>query len=312
MAEIDAQIAAIRQFNRFYTRIIGVLRDVMMQSDFPLAEARVIHEVGKAQPVAARTLTETLDMDRGQLSRIVQRLTDAGVLSGLPDPEDGRATLLSLTEAGEVACADLNARSDGAAREILTQLSASDRRSLVAAMHDISRLLGDAARGPIVLRSPRIGELGWLIHRQAALYNQEQGWNGKFEALIARIYAEYEEAVDTPPKALWVAEQDGAIVGSIFILPAPDRPGVAQLRMLYVEPSARGQGLGHTLVDQAVRFSRQSGYQRISLWTQNCLVAARTVYQRAGFKLVAEERHHSFGTDLNGQYWELELDNEMT
>lgn len=302
-------IAQIRAFNRFYTRIIGLLEEGMHQSPHSLAEARVIYELGKRGSASASVIAGGLDMDRGQMSRLVLRLADQGVVAVLPQAGDKRSSPLALTPQGDEIYRRFNAASDAAAADsLLEPLDEFGRRDLVGAMRRILSLLGEPGDDPLVLRPNRIGEIGWLIHRQALLYNLEQGWNGEFETLITTIYAEFEAAPASPGKALWVAEQGGEVAGSIFILPAAgEEQGTAQLRMLYVEPAFRGQGLGKRLVDEAVRFSREAGYRRIILWTQDCLTSARRIYQAAGFQLVREERHHSFGADLNGQYWALDL-----
>jgi len=305
MAESD-DIAAMRAFNRFYTRIIGLLEEGMHKSPHTLTEARLIHEIGKKGSTNATELSRELVMDPGQLSRLVWRLSDLGLIAMSPAPADRRSNVMALTRDGDAVYEALNVASDVAAEALLENLSPSQRADLVAAMRRIQLLLaGPVAAGTLTLRPPRIGEIGWMIHRQGLLYHLEQGWNGEFETLIARIYAEYAES--TGAKSLWVAEQGGEIAGSVFILPAEDEPGSAQLRMLYVEPAFRGLGIGKRLVEQAVSFSREAGYPRVILWTQDCLGAARRIYQAAGFELVREEPHFSFGAVLNGQYWALEL-----
>ena len=304
-----ADIAEIRAFNRFYTRVIGLLEEGMHESPYSLAEARVVYELGKRGRASAAGIAEALDMDRGQMSRLVLRLTDQGLVATLPRSGDRRMVPLALTPDGDALFRHFNERSDAAAASALLELlDAFGRRDLVGAMRRIQALLAEPGDTALVLRPPRIGEIGWLIHRQGLLYHLDQGWNGEFEALITRIYAEFDAAPGTPPKSLWIAEQDGEVAGSVFIIPAAEEPaGTAQLRMLYTEPAFRGRGIGKRLVDEAVRFSRASGYRRVILWTQDCLVSARRIYQGAGFHLVREERHHSFGADLNGQYWALEL-----
>lgn len=306
MADPADDIAAIRAFNRFYTGIIGLLEEGMHKSPHTLSEARLIHEIGKKGSTNASELSRELAMDPGQLSRLVWRLSDLGLIAMSPGIADRRSNVMALTADGDRVYEALNAASDIAAEALLENLSPSQRRDLVSAMGRIQLLLaGPAPGGPLLLRPHRIGEIGWMIHRQGLLYHLEQGWNGEFETLIARIYAEYAEA--TGAKSLWVAEQNGEVAGSVFILPAADEPGSAQLRMLYVEPAFRGLGIGKLLVEQAVSFSREAGYPRIILWTQDCLTSARKIYQAAGFELVREEPHFSFGTMLNGQYWALEL-----
>nr|WP_295890128.1 helix-turn-helix domain-containing GNAT family N-acetyltransferase [uncultured Devosia sp.] len=304
-----ADIAQVRAFNRFYTRIIGLLEEGMHKSPHSLSEARVIYELGKRGHATSSTIAEELDMDRGQFSRLVWRLMDQGVVASLPRSSDRRQVPLALTPEGDAMFRHLDEMSDAvAANGLLEPLDEFGRRDLVGAMRRIEALLGEPGDAPLILRPPRVGEIGWLIHRQGLLYHLEQGWNREFEALITTIYAEYEAAAASPPKALWIAEQDSQVAGSVFIIPATGEPeGTAQLRMLYTEPAFRGRGIGKRLVEEAVRFSRASGYRRIILWTQDSLGAARRIYQGAGFSLVREERHRSFGADLNGQYWALEL-----
>ena len=309
MAVSAADIAQVRAFNRFYTRIIGLLEEGMHKSPHSLSEARVIYELGKRGHATSSAIAEELDMDRGQMSRLILRLVDQGIVAVLPRNRDRRSAPLALTPQGDAVFRHLNEMSDAAAANgLLEPLDEFSRHDLVGAMRRIESLLGEPGDEPLILRPHRVGEIGWLIHRQGLLYHLEQGWNGEFETLITRIYAEYEATPANPPKALWIAEQDGQVAGSVFIIPAAEEaPGTAQLRMLYTEPAFRGRGIGKRLVEEAVRFSRASGYKRIILWTQDILVSARRIYQGAGFTLVREERHLSFGADLNGQYWALEL-----
>ncbi|QDZ12987.1 bifunctional helix-turn-helix transcriptional regulator/GNAT family N-acetyltransferase [Devosia ginsengisoli] len=307
MSVNPADIAQVRAFNRFYTKIIGLLEEGMHKSAFGLAEARVIYELGKRGRATSAAIAGSLDMDRGQMSRLILRLVDQGVVAVLPRGADKRSTPLALTPEGDAVYRRFNEMSDAAVVSgLLEPLDEFGRRDLVSAMRRIEALLAEPGDTPLVLRPHRVGDIGWLIHRQGLLYHLEQGWNGEFETLITRIYAEYEAAPATPPKSLFIAEQDGEIAGSVFIIPA-EEAGTAQLRMLYTEPAFRGRGIGKRLVEEAVRFSRASGYQRVILWTQDCLVSARRIYQAAGFQLIREEKHHSFGVDLNGQYWALEL-----
>lgn len=303
-----ADIAQVRAFNRFYTRIIGLLDEGMHKTMHSLSEARVIYELSKDGVTTGAQVAATLGMDRGQMSRLMARLIDQNLIATLPRSGDGRATPVGLTPEGKAVAARLNAMSDAAAAEtLLDPLDDFQRRDLVGAMQRISSILGEPEAATLVLRPPRVGEIGWLIHRQALLYHLEQGWNGEFETLITRIYAEY-EAASGAPKHLWVAELEGEVAGSVFVLPSTEgEEGAAQLRMLYVEPMFRGRGIGARLVAEAVAFAKLSGYRRIMLWTQDCLASARSVYQKAGFILAREDPHHSFGTDLNGQYWVLDF-----
>ena len=304
-----SDIAQVRAFNRFYTRIIGLLDEGMHKTMHSLSEARVIYELSKDGVTTGAQIAATLNMDRGQLSRIMTKLVDQGLIANLPRSSDGRSTPVGLTPEGRAVAARLSAMSDAAAAEtLLDPLDAFQRRDLVGSMRRISALLGEPEAGTLVLRAPRIGEIGWLIHRQGLLYHLEQGWNGEFETLITRIYAEFEASPSGPQKQLWVAEIEGEVAGSVFVLPAADgEEGTAQLRMLYTEPMFRGRGIGGRLVAEAVSFARASGYKRMMLWTQDCLGSARSIYQKAGFVLAKQERHHSFGVDLNGQYWVLEF-----
>ncbi|UXN73924.1 helix-turn-helix domain-containing GNAT family N-acetyltransferase [Devosia sp. A8/3-2] len=305
---VSADIVEVRAFNRFYTRVIGLLEEGMHKSPYGLAEAGVIYELGKRGHASAAVIADTLDMDRGQMSRLTLKLVDQGVVAVLPRTTDKRSSPLALTPEGDAVYRRFNEMSDAAiASGLLEPLDEFGRRDLLDAMRRIQSLLGEPDDEPLVLRPHRVGELGWLVHRRGLLYHLEQGWNGEFEALIARIYSEYEAAPVTPPKSLWVAEMAGQVAGSLFIVPSATDPATAQLRMLYVEPAFRGYGIGKRLVEEAIRFSRASGYSSILLWTQDCLTAARKIYRAAGFTLEREEPHHSFGADLNGQYWRLQL-----
>jgi DNA-binding MarR family transcriptional regulator/L-amino acid N-acyltransferase YncA len=302
------EIGAVRAFNRFYTRQIGLLDEHFNDSPLSLPEAPVLYEIDTRGHTTWRDLHRALGMDRGYLSRIMRRFADSGLISIAPSASDRRSNTVALTTDGDIIVDRLNEKSDAAVAALLHRLTADDRARLVAAMRTIGALLGDAPpEAPVVLRPHRIGELGWLIHRQGRLYHEQFGWNGEFEALTAKIYHEYAAAPGKPPRALWIADRGGAVAGSIFVMPSAGRPGTAQLRMLYVEPEARGLGLGRMLVDEVVRFARDNGYSRVRLWTQSILVAARRIYTAAGFEKVEEAPHHSFGKDLVGEHWELEL-----
>lgn len=304
----DTLIADVRAFNRFYTRQIGLLDEHFADGPLTLAEARVLYEIDARGHTTARELIKALRIDRGYLSRMLRKFSAAELTAMSPTIGDRRSNQIALTTDGDLIVDRLNQQSDDAVEQMIHRLSETQRAELAAAMRAIRRLLGDELPpSAIVLRPHRLGELGWLIHRQGLLYHQQFGWNGEFEALIARIYHEFTAAPAAPPKALWVAEQGGQVAGSVFIVPAEGKPGTAQLRMLYVEPEARGAGLGRTLVDHAVSFSRASGYRRVRLWTQSILAAARRIYTATGFTKRDEEPHHSFGKDLVGEHWELDL-----
>jgi DNA-binding MarR family transcriptional regulator/GNAT superfamily N-acetyltransferase len=301
-------VSQVRDFNRFYTRQIGLLDEHMPRSPYSLQESRLLYEIASRGHTSAAEIARDLGIDPGYLSRLLQRLIAAELIALTPAVDDRRRNQIALTRAGERLFTELDAGSEAAIGALLAPLDRGRRNELVSAMRTIRRLLGDQPQdAATVLRAHRIGELGWLIHRQGLLYHQQLGWNGEFEDLIAKIYAEYAAAADSPPKALWVADRDGAVQGSVFVLPAENRPETAHLRMLYVEPEARGQGLGTMLVAQAVAFARESRYRRMRLWTQSALVSARRIYEAQGFRIVASARHRSFGVDLVGEHWELEL-----
>ena len=303
-----SDISRIRDFNRFYTRQIGVLDEHMVRSQFGLSEGRVLYEIARNGHTSAGDIARALKLDPAYLHRILWKFSAANLVSTSPSLTDRRRNEIALTPEGETAFAELDTGSDEAVAAMIAHLDPARRQELVAAMGTIRRLLGDPPPdAPVILRPHRLGELGLLIQRQGLLYNQQFGWNIEFEALIARIYSEFETAPHRPPKALWVAERAGQVVGSIFVAPSEGREGTAQLRMLYVEPEARGLGLGTTLVRQVVDFARASGYRRVRLWTQSVLASARRIYEAAGFRCVETSQHHSFGKDLTGEHWELEL-----
>ncbi|MCU0921594.1 MAG: helix-turn-helix domain-containing GNAT family N-acetyltransferase [Burkholderiaceae bacterium] len=308
------RIAALRQFNRFYTRRIGVLHERLLDSRFSLAESRLLWELAHTEQTTATELAATLELDAGYLSRLLRGFKERGLVKAGRSPADARQTRLSITAAGRRAFAPLEQRQMAEVAVLLGPLSDAQQRELLAAMARIESLLGARARTqPFVLRAHRPGDIGWVVSRHGALYAQEYGWDQRFEALVARIAADFIERFDAAREACWIAERDGGNLGSVFLVQARDEatqalePGTAQLRMLLVEPSARGLGLGVALVNQCERFARQAGYRRIRLWTNSLLLAARGIYQRAGYKLLASEPHHSFGHDLVGETWELEL-----
>lgn len=301
-------VADVRAFNRFYTRLIGALDAGMLNTPYTLTEARLIYEIGKHGRITHGDLSRTLELDPGYLTRLNFKLTDAGVIGSARAVNDRRSNYYALTPEGEAVFAALDEGSDQSIADLLQPLDPAQRHALAGAMRTIQTLLGDTVpNAPLVLRPHRIGELGWLVHRQGILYNQQFGWNIEFEALIAGLYRDFELAPPSPPKALWIAERQGAVVGSIFVTPSEGREGIAQLRMLYVEPEARGLGIGRMLVDQCVTFCRQNGYAKVRLWTQSILGSARSIYAAAGFELVESKPHKSFGHDLAGEIWELAL-----
>lgn len=301
------RVDAVRRFNRFYTQKIGVLEERLLRSPFSLAEARVIYELAQRRQSTASALARELGLDPGYLSRILARFARRRLVQKAPSPADGRQTLLSLSKAGRDAFAELNARSADDIGALLGGLAAAEQARLVAAMQAVERLLGAPAEGrpAYVLRPHQPGDMGWVIHRHGILYAQEYGWDESFEALVAGIVAHFITEFDPKHERCWIAERDGAIVGSVFLV--RQSKTAAQLRLLLVEPSARGLGIGARLVDECVRFARQAGYRNVTLWTQSILVSARRIYEAAGFRRVREEPHKSFGHDLVGEYWELAL-----
>jgi DNA-binding MarR family transcriptional regulator/GNAT superfamily N-acetyltransferase len=303
----DQRVAAVRRFNRFYTRQIGVLHEGLLESAFSLAEARVLYELAHRDRPTASELGRELGLDPGYLSRILRGFEERGLLAREASPTDGRQSLLQLTEAGETAFAPLNSRSREEIGTMLHALSPAQQKSLTEAMTTIETLLGAPPehKAPYMLRPHQPGDMGWITHRQAVLYATEYGWDERFEALVAEIAAHFIEHFDAKHERCWIAERDGEIVGSVFIVKKSKT--VAKLRLLYVEPAARGLGIGRRLVAECVRFARLAGYKKLMLWTNSILDAARHLYVEAGFKLIAEEPHHSFGHDLVGETWELKL-----
>ncbi len=305
---LAARIAEVRAFNRFYTALIGVLNEGLLESPFTLAEARILFELFHNGEFRATDLSRQLAMDPAQISRIVQRLSDNGMIEVNPGAYDRRTRTVGLTEEGRAAAAELDTRSNAQIERLLGRHHECAQMALTQSMHTIASLFDPSfGEADVELRDHHLGELGWLIHRQALIYHENFGWNAEFEALIARLYADFETAPETPPKKLWIAEMRGIVAGSVFVVSKQDAPETAQLRMLYVEPVARGKGVGTRLVDAAVNFAREAGYGDIMLWTQDCLTSARKIYQAVGFDLAEEKRHHSFGHELNGQIWAMKL-----
>jgi DNA-binding MarR family transcriptional regulator/N-acetylglutamate synthase-like GNAT family acetyltransferase len=309
MAMIDSAqpVEAIRRFNRFYTQQIGVLTDGVLNSHFSLTEARVIYELAHLEQTTASALGGQLGLDAGYLSRILQSFKKRDLIHKQPSAIDRRQTVLRLTEAGQAAFAMLNARSQHQIEAMLGRLPPDDRQRLVAAMHTIEELLGaqPVPKVPYILRPHQPGDMGWITHRHGVLYAEEYGWDEQFEALVASIVAKFIQDYQPKRERCWIAEMGGEIVGSVFLVRQSDT--VAKLRLLLVEPKARGLGIGSRLVGECVRQARQVGYSKITLWTNSVLTAARHIYEQAGFTLVNQEPHHSFGHDLISETWELEL-----
>ncbi len=303
----ERRVAEVRRFNRFYTRTIGVLGEGLSRSPFSLTEGRVLYELAHRDPAAAAELADDLGLDPGYLSRILRRFREQGLLDRTPSGTDGRRSLLRLTAAGREAFAALDAGTRGEVGALLGGLSEDAQLRLVKAMGAVVELLGGgpAPGGTCVLRPPEAGDLGWVVWRHGVLYAREYGWDARFEALVAEIVAGFGRGHDPAREHCWIAEVDGRPVGSVFLVKQSDE--VAKLRLLLVDPAARGLGIGRRLVEACVAFAREAGYRVVTLWTNDVLCAARRIYEEAGFRLVHEEPHHSFGHDLVGQTWELEL-----
>ncbi|MDY0883398.1 helix-turn-helix domain-containing GNAT family N-acetyltransferase [Dongia soli] len=304
--DFDQRIAAIRRFNRFYTKQIGLLQEGLLKSPFSLTESRVLYELANRPQPTATELGRELGLDPGYLSRILRKFEQEGLVERQPSPDDARQSLLLLTSAGRESFAPLDEGSRGEVGDLLARLPVGEQRRLIAAMSTITALLSDRPKDvPVsyLLRPHRPGDMGWIVHRQAVLYAEEYGWDEEFEALIAEITAKFIQNFNPKRERCWIAERDGEVVGSILLVRESDE--VAKLRLLYVEPKARGLGIGRRLIRECLDFARQCRYRKVSLWTNDILDAARHLYEEAGFHLVNQERHHSFGHDLVGQNWEL-------
>lgn len=316
-APAPERVAAVRRFNRFYTRRIGVLDEGHLRSSYSLGEVRVLYELARwhdadgGEPTATE-LARELALDPGYLSRMLRGFEQRGLLARSPSPTDGRQSNLRLTPAGQAAFAELDTRARDDVAATLSALGDADQQRLLEAMRIVESVLsrplaGDGRSRPYVLRPPHAGDFGWVVARHGALYAAAYGWDDRFEALVARIVSDFVDHQDPKRERCWIAECEGVNVGSIFLVKDPERPGVAKLRLLLVEPSARGVGIGRRLVDECTRFARQAGYHTITLWTNSVLTSARRIYEAAGYRLVHEAPHHSFGHDLVGQTWELAL-----
>jgi DNA-binding MarR family transcriptional regulator/N-acetylglutamate synthase-like GNAT family acetyltransferase len=310
MAEnsVVSQVEAIRGFNRFYTRKIGVI-DGTASSPFSLAEARVLYELAHRERPTATDIGKELGLDAGYMSRILREFEHRKLVTRERSKTDEREKFLSLTAKGRKAFAPLDERSNRDVALMLEQLSPAGRRELVDSAKTMRRLLGDKPEPtvPYLLRQHQPGDMGWIVYRQAILYAEEYGWDDTYEALAAEIVAQFIKNYDAKRERAWIAEKDGARVGGVFVAKSPEE--VAKLRLLHVEAEARGLGIGKRLVEECVRFARQAGYQKITLWTQSILHRARHIYKQVGFRMVREEQHHSFGKDLTAETWELNLRN---
>jgi DNA-binding MarR family transcriptional regulator/GNAT superfamily N-acetyltransferase len=304
---IDHRVASVRRFNRFYTRRIGILRERLWKGPFSLAEARVLFELAQSQNTTAGELGKTLGLDAGYLSRILRGFQERGLLARRASTADRRQRVLQLTRAGRHAFTRIDADAQRVTTAILEELPIADQARLIEAMEVIEGLLGaqSAAKVSYVLRPHRPGDMGWVVHRHGVLYYQEYGWDERFEALVAEIVAQFIRDYDPKREHCWIAEKDGQIVGSILL--AKHTRTIAKLRLLLVEPRARGSGIGSRLVDECVRFARAAGYQKLALWTNPALQSARSIYEKAGFQMVRAEPHDYFGQGEIGQTWELDL-----
>jgi DNA-binding MarR family transcriptional regulator/GNAT superfamily N-acetyltransferase len=305
----DERIAAVRRFNRFYTRHVGLLQEELLHSGFSLAEARLLYELANREPMTATALAAALNLDAGYLSRILRRFGELNLISKKRIPNDGRQSLISITARGRKAFAPLNKSSHDQVAAMLTRLSEREQSRLLAAMTTVEGLLQPSApeaRPPVlILRPHRPGDMGWVTSANAEIYAREYRWDISYEALVAKITAEFIENFDPDRERCWIAEMEGERVGSVFVVRKTD--SIAKLRLLIIDPKARGLGLGKRFVDECLRFAKEAGYSSMTLWTQSILTAARAIYARAGFTLVAEEPHHSFGADLIGETWERAL-----
>ena len=306
--DLTGRVRAVRSFNRFYTKQIGVLQHGWLGSPFSLAECRVLYELAHRDQPTATDVGKELGLDPGYLSRMLRGFLQRGVVHRTRSHSDGRSAHLSLSRQGQAAFAKLNKHTEQDVTAMLEKMPLGEQRRLVAAMLTIETLLGarNASATPYILRPPHAGDLGWIVHRQGVLYAEEWGYNEEFEALCAQIVAEFVKNLRPTKERCWIAEKDGEIVGSVFLVRESD--AIAKLRLLYVEPAARGVGIGARLIDECIRFARQAGYRKITLWTQSELKAARHLYKRAGFNLTGKKKHDSFSRKgLVAETWDLHV-----
>jgi DNA-binding MarR family transcriptional regulator/N-acetylglutamate synthase-like GNAT family acetyltransferase len=304
---LEERVAAVRQFNRLFTRQIGVLREGLLHSPYSLTEARIIFELAQRTDLTASDLCRELGLDAGYLSRLIAKLEQQGLIEKVRSETDGRQRYLRLTAEGEKAFALLDRRSRDEVAELLSDLSGGNQQRLLKAMDTIEGIFHKGLKyaEPFYLRQHESGDMGWVTHRHGVLYAEEYGWDEHFEALVAQIVADFINNYHPERERCWIAEMNGEIVGSVFVVQMSESE--AKLRLLLVEPRARGLGLGTRLVEECIRFARKRGYQKLVLWTNDVLVEARHIYSKTGFKLVAQEAHHSYGHDLVGETWELHL-----
>ena len=304
------QVDAVRSFNRFYTRQIGVLEEGVLKTSFTLTQARVLFELGTRKDLSATEISGTLGLDLGYLSRIVQAFSSEGLVTRRKSAEDGRRVMLSLTAKGRKTLQALERKARDQVSSMLMPLPDTSRARLLAALRDVQGMLSERKNAPsdgVVIRPYRVGDFGWAIERHAWFYAEAYQWNEEFEALVAKLFARFANERDPAKERFWAAELDGERVGCVFVARNDEDPSVAQLRCLYVDPKGRGLGIGGRLVAECIAFARSAGYRKMMLWTNDILVAARRIYEAAGFTLVTEAPHHSFGHDLVGQFWVLDL-----
>jgi DNA-binding MarR family transcriptional regulator/GNAT superfamily N-acetyltransferase len=303
------RVATVRRFNRFYTRQIGVLRKTYLDSPYSLGEARVLYEIWRQRSTTARDIARALDLDAGYLSRVLRNFEKRGLIERKASAKDARQSHLTLTPLGRGSFAPLEARSQRATTAMLEKLEAGDQARLLAAMTTIETLLSGGDNTPnrqnYRLRAPRPGDFGWIVKRHGELYAQEYQWTGPFEGLCAQITADFVNKFDPQRERCWIAEMNGENVGCVML--AKDSADVARIRLLLVDPKARGLGLGARLTDECIAFARRSGYKKITLWTHSVLTAARHIYEKAGFKLVRSENHESWGRPVVSEHWDLVL-----
>jgi DNA-binding MarR family transcriptional regulator/GNAT superfamily N-acetyltransferase len=306
--ESPGETARFRRFNRMYTRYIGTLDEGFLNSQFSLTEGRILYELANRAEPTAGVIAAELGLDAGYLSRVLRKFELRGLLSKRASARDRRSATLRLTARGRSAFTKLSARSEEQAERILAALAPVSRIELLRSMQSIESILSQPARRrSFVLRPHRIGDMGWVVYSEAIGYSTQYGWDMTFEALVAKIVADFIANYDASRERCWIAETEGEPVGHIFLVRHPDKPRTAKLRLLFVEPCARGMGLGTALVSECLRFARTAGYEKVVLWTQSMLGAAHRIYEQAGFRLVKEEPHRSFGHDLIGQEWEFEF-----
>ncbi|MDR0207674.1 MAG: bifunctional helix-turn-helix transcriptional regulator/GNAT family N-acetyltransferase [Pseudomonas putida] len=294
----------VRRFNRFYTRQIGALQEHLLQAEFSLTEARILFELGASAGLKSSDLCHLLGLDAGYISRVIGGFEKKGLISRSRSAIDARASEIELTESGRKVLASLEQAAREEVVSMLQGLSEPQQEQLIQAMRKIQTQLGDGDPS-YILRDPQAGDMGIVVQQQARLYAREYGWNKEFEALVAEIVANYLREFDQSRERCWIAEKDGAVIGSVFVVKHDET--TAKLRMLYVDASARGMGIGNRLLEESIRFARLAGYKHMILWTTSVLVDARKLYQKAGFQLVEEEQVHSFGKDLVSQTWAREL-----